>query len=45
MRGKQNEPMFVRYTIANIAEQLGMSYNDLAAITTENAHRLWRLDK
>lgn len=45
MRGKQNEPMFVRYTIQNIADQLGMTYNELADITTANAHRLWHLDK
>lgn len=43
-RGKQNEPMLVRYTIENIAEQLGMSYNELADVTRENAHRLWHLD-
>ncbi len=43
MRGKQNEPMFVRYTIQNLADQLGMEYNELANITRENAHRLWHL--
>jgi TatD DNase family protein len=44
MRGKQNEPMFVRHTIESVAEQLGMTYNELAEITKNNAHRLW-LDK
>lgn len=43
MRGKTNEPMFVRYTIENIAEQRGMSYNELADVTRENAHELWQL--
>jgi TatD DNase family protein len=43
LRGKQNEPMFVRHTIENMAEQLGMSYNELADITRENAHRLWHI--
>lgn len=45
MRGKQNEPMFVRHTIQNIADQLGLTYNELAQITTENAHRLWHTAK
>ncbi|MDR3189913.1 MAG: TatD family hydrolase [Lactobacillaceae bacterium] len=43
LRGKPNEPMYVKYTIDNIAEQLGMTYNEVAKITTENAHRLWKL--
>jgi len=42
-RGKQNEPMYVFQTLTNIAEQLGMTYNELAKITTENAHRLWQI--
>ncbi len=41
MRGKQNEPMYVRYTVQKIADILGLSYDELANITTENAHRLW----
>ncbi|GEA95370.1 TatD family hydrolase [Weissella viridescens] len=44
MRGKMNEPMFTHYTLENMAEQLGMTYNEIAKITTDNAHRLW-LDK
>ncbi|MCM0581983.1 TatD family hydrolase [Weissella diestrammenae] len=43
-RGKQNEPMYVFDTIKNIAEQLGMTYNELAQLTTENAHRLWKIN-
>ncbi|GAK31782.1 TatD family deoxyribonuclease [Weissella oryzae SG25] len=43
LRGKQNEPMFVRHTIDNLANQLGMEYNELAELTRENAHRLWHL--
>ena len=42
MRGKTNEPMFVKYVLENLAEQLDMPYNDLAKVTTENAHRLWK---
>lgn len=41
MRGKQNEPMFVRFTIESVAEQLGMTYNEIADLTKANAHRLW----
>ncbi|MCW0953533.1 TatD family hydrolase [Weissella ceti] len=44
MRGKQNEPMLVRFTIESVAEQLGMTYNEVAELTKANAHRLW-LDK
>lgn len=45
MRGKPNEPMYVHYTIAYIAELLGKSYDEIAEITTNNAHRLWHLDQ
>lgn len=41
MRGKQNEPMLVRFTIESVAEQLGMTYNEVADLTKSNAHRLW----
>ncbi|MBS0950361.1 TatD family hydrolase [Weissella minor] len=41
MRGKMNEPMFTHFTLENMAEQLDMTYNELAEITTQNAHRLW----
>lgn len=43
MRGKPNEPMYVHHTIASLAETLGMEYNELAKVTTENAHRLWKI--
>ena len=45
MRGKPNEPMYVHYIIAHIAELLGKTYNEIAEITTENARRLWHLDQ
>ncbi len=43
MRGKPNEPMYVKYTIESIAEQLDMTYNEVAELTTANAHRVWHI--
>lgn len=45
MRGKPNEPMYVHYIIEYIAELLGKSYDEMAEITTNNAHKLWHLDQ
>jgi TatD DNase family protein len=40
-RGKRNEPAFVRYVLEHIANYLGVTPEDLARITTENAMRLF----
>ncbi len=40
-RGKQNEPSYVNHTAAKIAELKGMSVEELGAITTANAKRLY----
>jgi TatD DNase family protein len=40
-RGKRNEPAFVAYTAAFIAELRGIGPGELAAITTDNFHRLF----
>jgi len=45
MRGKRNEPSFIRYTAKTVAEIRGISLNDLARITTLNARKLFKLDK
>lgn len=40
-RGKRNEPAYVAYTAAIIAESLGETPEDFAAQTTENFYRLF----
>lgn len=44
-RGKRNEPAFVAYTARVIADQRGVSVEELAAQTTLNFERLFTLDK
>jgi TatD DNase family protein len=40
-RGQRNEPAYVVYTAAALAELRGISTEELAATTTENFHRLF----
>lgn len=42
-RGKQNEPAYTFYTAKRIAEVRGMSFDDLAKATTDNATKLFRI--
>ena len=43
-RGKRNEPAFISHTVEFIAKSLGMTFDETAALTTENAKRLFKLD-
>lgn len=40
-RGKRNEPSYVVNTAEVLAETIGLSYDDVAALTTDNAFRLF----
>ncbi|WP_332065563.1 TatD family hydrolase [Bartonella sp. CB189] len=40
-RGKTNEPSFVRYTAAVLAETIDLNIEEIAQITTQNAFRLF----
>ncbi|MBU0482311.1 MAG: TatD family hydrolase [Proteobacteria bacterium] len=42
-RGRRNEPAFLLFTAARVAELKGVSLDDLAAITTANAEKLFSL--
>lgn len=41
LRGRRNEPAFVRHTAEELARVKGLSTEDIARITTFNAHRLF----
>jgi len=43
VRGRRNEPAYVVHTAEVVARCAGIPFEELAAITTENAHRIYRL--
>jgi TatD DNase family protein len=43
LRGQRNEPAFVAHTAAALADLRGISQEELAALTTENFHRLFHI--
>jgi len=45
LRGKPNEPAYVRHTADFCAELLSVSYEELAANTTKNAREFYGLGK
>lgn len=42
-RGKRNEPGFIVHTAEQVARSAGMSFEELAAITAENAARVFKI--
>ena len=44
MRGKRNEPAFVKYTAQFIAEKRGISVEEVATLTAKNFFRLFNID-
>lgn len=42
-RGKRNEPTFVRYVAGTIAEAKGISFDEVAKVTTSNAKKIFRI--
>jgi TatD DNase family protein len=44
-RGKRNEPSYVRYTAQKVAEIKGLSIEKVAEATTENALRVFRMER
>ena len=43
MRGKRNEPSFIKYTAKELADTRGVSLEDISRITTLNAMRLFNI--
>ena len=44
-RGTENEPSFIVYTLKRLSELKKISYEEVAFLTSENARRLFNLDK
>jgi TatD DNase family protein len=42
-RGKRNEPLYVKYVADKISDLRGISFEELAAVTTANARKLFRI--
>lgn len=44
VRGKRNEPAFIKYTAIKVAELKGISYEEISLITSENVERFFQLN-
>lgn len=44
-RGRENRTAYTRYVVDKIAELRGISVEEVAAATTENAKRIFRIDR
>lgn len=42
-RGRRNEPAYLGYTVARLAEVKGMPESDVAQVTADNARRIFRI--
>ena len=42
-KGTRNEPAFIRFTVQEIASIKGMSFEEVAKITTKNTKGLFRI--
>ena len=42
-RGRPNKPSYVEYTARKVAELKGISYEEVARVTCENAKRFFRI--
>lgn len=42
-RGQRNEPLYVKYVAEKIAELKGVSFDEVARVTTESARKLFRI--
>ena len=45
MRGQRNEPAYVRHVITRLAEAYGVSEDSVARQTTENALRIFPINR
>jgi len=43
-RGKRNDSGYLKYIVEKVADIKGMAFEEVAAVTTENAKRLFRID-